>query len=243
MMKIVPSVLFLITARGGSKGVPGKNVRLLGGRPLIAWTIEAARKSKFCSRLVLSTDDPEIARVGREWGAEVPFMRPQTLAGDATPHIDVLEHAIRWLGDEEKYDRDYLLLLQPTSPFRTTQDIDDALNLAFQRNADAVVSVCEANPHPYLVKKILDDGTLADFFGVPSGYLRRQDLPKAYALNGAVFICKTDIIREKHTTLPEGTLGFVMSEENSHDIDTLWDFHVAELIANDRARSSIDNNR
>lgn len=243
MMKLAPSVLFLITARGRSKGVPGKNVKLLGGRPLIAWTIEAARKSKFCTRLVLSTDDPEIARVGKDWGAEVPFMRPQKLAGDATPHIDVLEHAIRWLDDVEKFGTEYLLLLQPTSPFRTTQDIDDALSLTFQRNAAAVVSVCEATPHPYLAKKILDDGTLADFFSLPSGYLRRQDLPKAYSLNGAVYVCKTDIIREQHTTFPEGTLGFVMSEENSHDIDTPWDFHVAELVANDRERSLIDSNR
>ena len=142
-MKTKPKILGVITARGGSKRLPGKNIRPLGGKPLIAWTAEAALESRFIKRVLLSTDDPQIAEVVQKWGVEVPFIRPASLAQDDTPHIPVLEHAIHWLKENQGACPDYLFILQPTSPLRTAEDIDSAIEIAIQKNADAVIGVCE----------------------------------------------------------------------------------------------------
>jgi len=230
----MPEVIGLITARGGSKSMPGKNFAPLAGKPLIAWTIEAARASRRLSRTLVSTDDPEIARVATAWGAEVPFTRPNELAGDATPHILVVEHAIHWLEEVEGTRPDYVLLLQPTSPLRTAEDIDGVIAFAEERDAVAVVSVCPMERHPYLSKRILDDGSLANFVTTDIAYLRRQDLPAAYALNGALYLNRPESVLRDHTFLPPGALGYVMPHERSLDVDTPWDLHLIELILQDR---------
>lgn len=230
-MKIVT----LITARGSSKGLPRKNVLPLAGKPLIAWTIEAALKSRRLNRVIVSTDDEEIAQVARQWGADVPFLRPAELAQDASPHIDVVNHAIQWLEENEKQFPEYVMLLQPTSPFRTAQDIDQAIEIAKTHQAVAVVSVCEASEHPFLSKKISPDGTLDDFVVLNrAAYLRRQDLPPAYALNGAIYLNRRESLLCDQTFLPYGTLAYVMPTERSLDIDTPWEWHLAELILKDQ---------
>jgi CMP-N-acetylneuraminic acid synthetase len=227
-------IIGLITARGGSKGIPRKNIVPLGGKPLIAWTIEAALASRRLSRVLVSTEDAEIAQVAATWGAEVPFIRPIELAQDTTPHILVMEHALRWLDEAAGLRPEYLLLLQPTSPFRAPEDIDAAIALAEAHAAIGVVSVCEMERHPYLAKRILADGTLSEFMTADTPLLRRQDWPPAYALNGALYLNRRESLLRDRTFLPPGTLGYVMPPERSLDVDTPWDLHLAELVLRDR---------
>ena len=224
------TILAIITARGGSKGLPGKNIRTLAGKPLIAWSIQAALGSKAVTDTVVSTDDEEIARVSREWGAEVPFMRPSELAGDESPHIPVLLHALDWMKSERNKTYDYVLLLQPTSPMRTAGDLDQAAGQALGQNADALVGVCESFSHPFLIKKIDEKGCLENFAPVPEGYLRRQSFPDAYVLNGALYLIRTSVLREQKTLLPSGVRPFMMPQERSLDIDSLADFEITEFL-------------
>ena len=226
-------VLALITARGGSKGLHRKNVLPLAGKPLISWTISAALKSGRLSRIVVSTDDEEIAQVAQESGAEVPFMRPPELAQDDSDHFAVVEHAIHWLGEDEVYP-DYIMLLQPTSPLRTAGDINAAIQIAKERDAAAVVSVCVTKHHPYLSKQVLKDGTLADFVSDDVGDLSRQLLPPAYALNGSIYLNSRESLLSDRTFRPQGAYAYIMPPERSLDIDTPWDFHLAGLILNDK---------
>jgi CMP-N,N'-diacetyllegionaminic acid synthase len=230
-------IVGLITARGGSKGIPRKNVKLLAGKPLIAWTIEAALLSPRLSRVIVSTEDDEIARVARQWGAAVPFMRPPELAQDDSPHLLVVEHALQWLEKHDNARPDYVMLLQPTSPLRTAEDIEAVLQVAEARSARAIVSVCKMDRHPYLAKRILEDGTLADFVPSDIAYLRRQALPPVYALNGAIYLNRRESLLTDRTFVPQGTYGYIMPPERSLDIDSLWDFHLIELILKDRHES------
>ena len=236
-----PSIMGLITARGGSKSIPKKNTKDLAGRPMIAWTIAAAREAQLLDRVIVSTDSPEIADICRAWGAEAPFLRPAELAGDDSPHVDVLLHALDWMNRHQDYRPEYLLLLQPTSPLRTGRDIDAAVALGLDRDADGVVGVCEAATHPYLVKSITGDGRLIDFIKPPEGYLRRQDLPPVHAINGAIYLVKSSIIKERRTWFTEKTHAYVMPPERSLDVDTPWDFHLVELVLNERRAAAREN--
>lgn len=227
-------IVGVITARGGSKAIPHKNTVPLAGKPLIAWTIEAALQSRRLDRLIVSTDDPEIAETSRAWGAEVPFLRPAELAEDNTPHILVMLHSLSWLNESAAASPDYLLLLQPTSPLRTAEDIDTAIEIAEARDAIAVVSVAEMHRHPYLSKRILEDGTLADFVETDIAYLRRQALPPAYALNGAIYLNRPESLLRDRTFVPPGTLAYVMPPERSMDVDSPWDLHLIELVLRDQ---------
>ena len=227
-------ILALITARGGSKGIPGKNIKPLAGKPLIAWTIETALASRSLARVIVSTDDTEIAEVSREWGAEIPFLRPVELAQDASSHISVVEHALQWVETNDHWLPDYVLLLQPTSPFRMVEDIDGAIEVARQKDANAVLGVCPAHNHPYLTKRILDDGTLADFISVDMAYMRRQDLLPAYVINGAIYLNKSSSLLQQRSFFPPGALPYIMLPERSMDIDTPWDFYLADLILRNR---------
>ncbi len=227
-------IIGLITARGGSKSIPGKNIKLLAGRPLIAWTIEAALQSKALSRVIVSTDDEKIAEVARQWGADVPFMRPDELAQDNSSSISTVLHALNWLAENEGVYPEYIMLLQPTSPFRTAEDIRQSIDLAGNYRAAAVVSVCEAERHPYICQRILEDGTLADFITTEMQYLRRQDLPPAYAVNGAIYLNQCSSLLRDQRFLPSGSIAYIMPPERSLDVDTMWDWHLAELIMKDR---------
>lgn len=231
------NILGLITARGGSKGVPRKNIRTLAGKPLMAWTIEAARRSRLIARVIVSTDDGEIAEVAREWGAAVPFMRPAALASDDASHITVVRHAVEWLARHEDWSADYVVTLQPTSPFRTTEDIDQAVELALSEGYGAVVGVAEARDHPFLARLMTKAGTLEEFVMCDLDYPRRQDLPPVYSINGAVYVNRCDSLATHEGLIPPGAIGFVMPHERSLDIDTPWDFHLAELLMADRERA------
>lgn len=233
-------IVGLVTARGGSKSIPRKNVKPLAGKPLIAWTIEAALQSCGLNRVIVSTDDNEIAQVAQEWGAEAPFMRPSELAQDDSPHIAAVEHAIRWLATHDNAHPDYIMTLQPTSPLRTAGDIDAAIQIAETHTAIAVVSVCEMSRHPYLSKRILPDGTLADFVSSDIAYMRRQALPPAYVLNGAIYLNCCESLLHNQTFLPQGTYAYIMPLERSLDIDTPWDLYLADLILKDRMRHEGD---
>jgi len=205
---------------------------------MIAWTIQAALESDSLNRVILSTDDTEIAETGRKWGAEVPFMRPAELAQANSPHIDVILHAVEWLADNENYQPDYVMLLQPTSPLRTAQDIDAAMALARQHAAESVVSVSESPAHPFFIKSITKEGKLADFGDKPDGYLPRQALPPAYVENGAIYIVRRDILLRQKTLYPDGTYPYIMAEERSLDVDTPWDLYLADLVLSDKGHNS-----
>jgi len=224
------SVLAIIPARGGSKAIPRKNVAAVGGKPLIAWTIEAALSANCIERCIVSTDDEQIAVVAKGAGAEVPFMRPPELAQDDSPSAATVLHALKWLDDNERYEPDFVILLQPTSPARSADDIDHAMRLALEKDADAVVSVCLAKDHPYWVKEMKPDGLLQDFVRPPKPVTRRQDLPPAYVLNGAIYLGRRSVWLETGSCYTEKTYGYVMPVERSLDIDTPWDLHVAGMI-------------
>jgi CMP-N-acetylneuraminic acid synthetase len=226
--------LGLITARGGSKSIPGKNIAPLAGRPLIAYTCEAARNCRHIDRVVLSTDDEEIAVVGREWGAETPFLRPAELSADHSKSIDAALHALDWLEVNEGRRYDTLVLLQPTSPLRTAAHLDEALELMSAREADTVVSVI-AVPHrfsPYSIMK-MEDGLVSHFWTDPLPFdrYRRQDHPHLYARNGpAVLAVKTEVMRERRDFYGPRVAAYVMKEEDSLDIDTPQDLVIAQAV-------------
>lgn len=223
-------IIGLIPARGGSKGIPGKNIKELAGKPLIAWTIEAALGSNELNRVIVSTDDKNIVHIAKEWGAEVPFIRPENLASDTATSFSVVEHTMDWLDREEDISPEYVMLLQPTSPLRTTEDISGVIHLMQKRNAASVVSVCEAINHPYLIKKINDDGTLENFIKKTPKFSRRQELPQAFTLNGAIYLHKWETLKQEKSFIPPWTLAYIMPRERSIDIDTPWDFFLAEQI-------------
>lgn len=230
-------ILSVITARGGSKGIPGKNIKPLGGKPLIAWTIEASLKSKYVSRTIISTDDDTIAEVCVNYGAEVPFRRPEELSRDDTPHLPVIQHAVKYLEEKENDFYDYILLPQPTSPFRTAEDIDNAAKILIEKQPDAMVSVCEMEHHPFFARKINPDGVLELFIKRPEGScLRRQELPGAYTENGAMFFMKRDVLMKEGLIMPEDrTMAFIMPQERSIDIDSPWNFYLADMIMEDKS--------
>jgi CMP-N-acetylneuraminic acid synthetase len=214
------SILGLIPARGGSKGIPRKNVLPIAGKPLIAWTIESALNAQHIDRVVVTTDDAEIAEVAATHGADVPFMRPADLARDATPGIEPVLHAIHMLPN---YDR--VVLLQPTSPLRAVVDIEAAVSMA-DRGA-AVVSVTEVRHADWTFSMnqvgVLDigNGNIAS---------RRQDMTRRYALNGAIYVAPTAAIRECRSFLMPGVLGYAMPAERSVDIDGWLDWQIAEML-------------
>jgi len=220
-------VLALITARGGSKGVPRKNVRLVWGRPLITWTIAAAKKSALIDRLVLSTDDAEIAAVARAHGCEVPFMRPAELATDNAASLEVVRHAVTAVG----MHFDYILLLQPTSPLRTSADIDACITMCVERRATSCVSVCEVDKTPYWMFTLTSQQQLVPLLPAASVPQSRQAAPKVFVLNGAVFVARTDHIMAGGTFIADDTVAYEMRRERSIDLDTEEDFAMLELRA------------
>lgn len=226
------TVLGLIAARGGSKGVPGKNLYVVNGRPLLQWSIDAARASRYIDRLILSSDDAAIIDVARGAGCEVPFRREAALASDDASAIDVVVDAlIRVPG------YDIVVLLQPTSPLRIAADIDGAIELLLSSGAGACVTVREAEEHPYWMFRLGDDGRLARFAEPAGGMpLRRQDLPAAWSLNGAVYVAGCDWFLQNRTFVSAATVGYPMPADRSLDIDTFEDIerlqrHVGDMRA------------
>ncbi|MBC8331869.1 MAG: acylneuraminate cytidylyltransferase family protein [Anaerolineae bacterium] len=224
------SVLALIPARGGSKGVPNKNIARVGGKPLVAWTILAAKQVRSVDRIVVTTDSPEIARVARDYQAEVPFIRPPELALDDTPGMPPILHAIQWLETNQSYCPDYIMCLQPTSPLRSSQDIDAVIRIALDKDADSIVSVSSVQQHPQWMKYVDAEGRMADYFPAADLIMRRQDLPPVYALNGAIYLTRRNILLEKETWYAPETYAYIMPPERSIDIDTSWDLYLTNLL-------------
>ena len=217
------SVLGLITARGGSKAVPGKNLRPLAGRPLLAWSIAAAKASRLVDRLILSSDDAKIIAAAREAGCEVPFVRPAELASDSARSVDVAKHAIRAL--DGGYE--YVALIQPTSPFVTGADIDGTIRRCHERGANSCVTVRPVEENPAWMYRIMDAGVLVPLLPGPRPS-QRQGLAPAHILNGAVFVARCSWLLERNDFLDEATVAFEMPPERSIDIDILDDFALAE---------------
>ncbi len=216
-------ILAVIPARGGSKRVIGKNIRSFCGLPLIAWTIQAAQKSAYIDRVILSSEDPEIIDVAKEYGCDVPFVRPEELSADNVSGVDPIIHAV-----ENVPGYDYVIVLQCTTPMRTAQDIDSALEKCINRDAVSCVSVSPVTCNPNWMYKVDDTDCLSKFM---DGDLiaRSQNLPSLYYLNGAIYVADINWLKAERRLVTDESLAMVMPEESSFDIDTEKDFIMAEL--------------
>jgi len=232
-------VAAVITAREASKGIPGKNLHPLCGKPLIAWTVQAALQSSRLDRVLVSTDSEAIAQAARFAGRnhassgplelEIPFLRPAYLATDTATHLDVLRHALAWLDSQDDLP-EYVLTLQPTSPLRTARDIDAAVELALARRADAVVGVSPLDHHPSLFRTIGPAGELVPFVEDDIPNTRRQDFAPVHMINGAIYVNRSRALLASGLFCPPGALAYLMPAERALDIDEPWQFTVAEAL-------------
>jgi CMP-N,N'-diacetyllegionaminic acid synthase len=220
-------ILAIIPARGGSKGIPKKNIKLLKDKPLIAWTIEEAKKSRFLDKIIVSTDDEEIVRISKEWGAEVPFLRPSELAQDDTPGIAPVLHALEYFPDYE-----YVVVLQPTSPLRLAEDIDEAIYLCEKNKSNFCVSVTESKILPDWMFRINNQGLLQLLDSNREIPYQRQKAKKTYVLNGAVYVGRRESLIEKQSFLTPETIPYIMPNTRSIDIDDIDDFEYCEYLLN-----------
>lgn len=233
------NIVAIIPARGGSKRLPRKNIKVLSGKPMIAYSIEAARKSQLIDRVIVSTDDKEIAEIAKKYGAEIPFIRPNDLATDSASTIDVLKHAITFLESHSHDKIDLIVLLQPTSPLITESDIDNAINKIIQTNTTSCVSMCPISERPEWMYSIKNEKPKP--FGEKHDIiLLTQDLPKLYKINGAIYVSHRDVIMKQNLILDEKNLSaIVMPRERSIDIDTMTDFLIAETLFKARQDGTI----
>ena len=220
-------ILAVITARAGSKRLPNKNILDLAGKPLIAWTIQHAKRSKFIDKIIVSTDSIKIKDISEKYGAEVPFIRPKELSTDSANSISVLKHAISYY--KNKFD--YILLLQPTSPLRKTHDIDNAIRL-LGINAKAIVSVCETEHSPLWTNVLPKDLSMSNFLKKEYINKRSQDLPKYYRINGAMYIAQIDYFYKYNGFFGNKTKAHIMPQNRSIDIDTDIDYKICKNILN-----------
>ena len=221
-------MIAIIPARGGSKGLPGKNIKPLNGKPLIAYTIEEALKTKNITRVIVSTDDSEIAEVAKKYGAEIPFMRPKSLADDTAKSIDVYNYTIKRLEEEENSEINEVIILQPTSPLRTSQHIDEAIELYFTKKADSVVSYCQEEHPVFWHKYINEEGKFEDIF--EEDYLKnRQEIRPTYFPNGAIYILKKEML-SKGTYYSDKSYAYIMDSQFSVDIDTETEFNFVQFL-------------
>lgn len=236
-MAIMVNVLGVITARGGSKRIPKKNIRELLGRPLIYYTIKAALDSKLLTKVIISSDDDEIISIGKNMGVEVPFKRPCELAEDTTPTINVLIHAVDYLEKYQGFFPDIVVVLEPTSPLRTAEDIDKALKKHIETDADSVVSVVKTDHwHPIRAKRI-ENGVLCDYCLEEKEGVRRQDLPPAYFRDGAFYSVKRDVMMKEHRLYGKVTRPYIMPPERSIDINSELDFKLADMLMNEERKN------
>lgn len=227
-------VLALIPARAGSKRIVNKNIKLFAGKPLIAWTIEAAKVCENITDIVVSTDGEDIAAIAKQYGAEIPFMRPDNLSSDTALSIDVVLHAIDFLSESGR-DYDLLLLLQPTSPLRSTSDISTAIDFFNRSNAQGVISVCECEHSPLWANVLPESKSLDSFIAPEISELRSQDLPVYYRFNGAIYLFDVQQLRlRKSFFYSTSVFAYVMNKKNSIDIDTDIDFQFGEFLVSNK---------
>ena len=223
--------LGIIPARGGSKGLPGKNIKELCGKPLIAWSIESGLKSKYLDEVIVTTDSKDIANIAKQYGASVPFLRPDVLASDTATSFDAIKHTIEFYKNEFDKEFDYIVLLEPTSPLREARDIDIAIEQLFNSNADSIVGICKTedqNP-AFLVFKNEKD-FISGYENHDMKVLRRQDIKDVYFFEGTIYISKTDVLLNKKNFYHENTIGYVVPKYKSLEIDDIDDFIMVEAI-------------
>jgi len=222
------NIISIIPARGGSKGIPKKNIRLLAGKPLIAYSIIEANKSKFVDYVIVSTEDSEIASIGKKFGAEI-IERPKKLAQDDSLTIDVIYHTIDKLKNNIDKDKTIIVLLQPTSPLRTVEDIDNSINLYLEQECESVVSVCKTY-HPPQWSLIIENGFLKPLFGKNYFMKQRQTFDDTYFLNGAIYIAKVETLYKYKSFICQYSIPYIMPYDRSIDIDEENDLMLAELL-------------
>ena len=232
----VPKVLGIIPARSGSKEIPNKNIISVGSKHLISWTISAAKKAKLLDRIIISTDSKKYYSIFEKYNVEIPFLRPKKLSTDQAKSEDVVIHALNWLWKNEKYYPDYVLYLQPTSPMRTSGDIDESIKIAQTKKADSVVSVELSNRHPYFMKKIDSNGLISHYEKQKSLTPRRQELDPIYVLNGAIFLVRTKPFSKSKNWYGGRCYPYIMPSDRSIEIDSLYDLHVADLLLNEKEK-------
>jgi len=222
--------LAIIPARGGSKRLPRKNILDLAGKPLIAWSIESALESRYIDKVIVSSDDDEILQISKSFGADI-INRPQELATDISTSFDAIKHTI-----DETHPYDYIVLLQPTSPLRSTSHIDEAIETLVDKDADAVISVCEMDHSPLWSNTLPENESMNHFISEEVKNRRSQDLEDYYRLNGAIYICKTDLLLKEETFfIKENIYAYKMDRNSSVDIDEKIDFKLAEFFMGDDA--------
>lgn len=228
-------MLAIIPARGGSKGLPGKNIKLLNGKPLIAYAIEEALKSKYIDRVIVTTDSDEIAEIAKEYGADVPFKRPDELSSDTASALDVYLHALEFIMEEQDKKIDKFMVLLPTAPMRTYEHINKAVEFFYDRKATTLISVKEAEtPITWYMNKDDEERIENAGFGIGNAVTNRQVNSKYYVPNGAIYILDYELLKNNRTYYCSNTVGFEMAIEDSVDIDTLIDFKFAELLIKER---------
>ena len=231
-MKSELNNLALIPARGGSKSIPRKNIVDLGGKPLLAYGLQAVRKSKYIQRTIVSTDDPLLANIAKQYNAEIPFLRPSHLSQDNTSTLSVVEHALNWLDENEEYQPDYVLLVQPTEPFIKTDQIDATFELVLDNKADSGITMVEVprTCHPYHVRCQTEDGYLR--FEHPKlhyGHPNRQSDPKRYAFGNLYWFKAKSFLREKKMEVGK-RVGLLIDHITAHDINTPDDLEIAKQL-------------
>ena len=221
------NICSIITARGGSKGVPKKNIKLLNGKPVIAYTIVESIKSNFIKETYVTTEDKEIADISQEYGAKV-IERPEELAQDNSTSVDVVLHSLDYLENNNDLP-DFFVLLQPTSPLRTKEDIENATKLFIENECDALISVSQLD-HSSMMSFEIQNTFLTPNCNEKFLNKRRQELPKFYRPNGAIYITTPDSLRKNKTFIPKKTMPYIMPQERSVDLDTEFDFKLAEYL-------------
>jgi N-acylneuraminate cytidylyltransferase len=223
--------IILICARGGSKGLPGKNIKPLNGIPLIGWSINIAKQIKRASRIVVSTDSEEIAQVALKYGAEVPFMRPKDLAQDDSPEWLVWRHAIKYVESHEGEDIDAIVVLPVTAPLRSVKDVDTCIDLFEEGEVDSVITVSEANRSPYFNMTVNNDSGYASLVISPENQIiRRQDAPEVFDMTTVAYVVNTNAVKLSNGVFKGKVKSIVIPQERSIDIDTLLDFKIAECL-------------
>ena len=235
-------VLAYIPARSGSKGIPHKNITKINGQPLIAYSIKAAQQSQYVDQVILSTDSEEYAMIGKEYGVKVPFIRPIELAQDNTPEIEVVLHLMNWL-EENNSSFDIIIKLQPTSPLRTSKDIDQALTLLMDKRTNSIVSVCECSVSPLWTNTLPTDLSMKNFIREEIKTANRQKLPTYYQLNGAIFISDWAGVKNRRSWFGENSYAYLMPKERSLDVDDPFDLKMIDFLLQNNEKQNPEDEK
>ena len=228
-------ILGVIPARGGSKSIPRKNIKKLGKHPLIAYSIFSAKKSRILTDIIVSTDDKEIIKIAKKYGAEVPFVRPKHLATDKALAVPTIQHAASFMEKKNGFLYDYVVMIQPTCPLTLAVDFDKALNKLIKTKANSVISVVEVGPiHPWRMKKIVND-KLVDYSKEKVENMPRQKLPKIYIRSGDIYAVKRNILMKKNTFKGKDSRPYIMPIKRSVNIDSMTDFWLSEILIKNNA--------